>query len=185
MRSYTVEGIVLKRTDIGEADRLITFFTKTHGKITLMAKGVRRPTSKRTGSLEQFNHLKLQVIPGRGELSTLAEVKVLNSHSSWRMHLGRVTLAYQAAEIVDKLTPDSEVHPEVFSLLEKLLTDIGRLGSDWQIQINQALIHLLQLLGYLDPAVIPSKNIYSLVEEVVDRPIYSHRLLSRLSSGVK
>lgn len=182
MRSYTVEGIVLKRCDLGEADRLITFFTKTHGKMTLVAKGVRRPTSKRTGSLEQFSQLRMQVIPGKGELDTLAEVSLINPHASWRMHLGRITLAYQAVEIIDKLTPDREAHPEVFMLLEKLLADIGQFGSDWQVQINIAISNLLQMLGYLDPLTPPNKNLYSLVEEVVDRPIYSHRLLSRLSS---
>lgn len=182
MRSYTVEGIVLKRKDIGEADRLITLYTRTHGKVTVVAKGCRKQNSKRVGSLEQFNHLRAQVIPGKGEIDTLAEVSVINSFSNWRMHLGRITLAYQAVELIDKLTPERESHPEVFILLEKLLGDIGKFGNDWQAQINKVVGELLQILGFLDDKNVSGKNLFSLVEEVVDRPIYSHRLLNRLSS---
>ena len=98
MNSYSDVGIVLKRLKLGEADKLVTFYTQRHGKVTAIARGLRRPTSKRAGSLELFNIVKSSFIKGKGELDTLAEVQILESHSGWRKHLGRVNLAYQLAE---------------------------------------------------------------------------------------
>ena len=124
MRTYTVEGIVIKRQNIGEADKLITLFTETLGKITLLARGIRKSSSRRVGSLELFNQVKVSAARGRGELDTLTEVQVLNSFSPWRRFLGRITLAYQLCEIVDKLTPDRQPHPEIFTLLSLSLSQI-------------------------------------------------------------
>ena len=84
MRTYTVEGIVIKRQNIGEADKLITLFTETLGKITLLARGIRKSSSRRVGSLELFNQVKVSAARGRGELDTLTEVQLLNSFSPWR-----------------------------------------------------------------------------------------------------
>ena len=64
-RSYPIEAIVLKRTDIGEADRILTLFTPNRGKMRAVAKGIRRPISKKAGHLELLNRSQLQVALGR------------------------------------------------------------------------------------------------------------------------
>ena len=64
-RLYRVEAIVLKRKDIGEADRLLTCFTRERGKLTLVGKGIRKTASRKAGHLELFAHTKLLVARGR------------------------------------------------------------------------------------------------------------------------
>ena len=135
MRSYTVEGIVIKRTNFGEADRLVTLFTKSWGKMTVIARGVRKLASKRAGALELFNEVRAQIVKGRGQLDTLAEVEIVDTFPSWRRKLGRITLAYQMCEAVDKLTADHQPHPQVFNILLTALSQISGLGQNWKLEI--------------------------------------------------
>ena len=180
MRSYSIEGIVIKRFNLGEADRLITLFTKDHGKVTVLAKSVRKPTSKRAGVLELFNHLKASVIKGRGELDTLAEVQILHSYPSWRKHLGRVTLAYQLAEVVDKLTPDRQPHPEIFEILSLSLSQISSFGSDWPSKIKNLKLKILVSLGYWPKAKEFIGEVDQFIESLINRPLNSPKLLTKL-----
>ena len=85
MRGYKVEGIIIKRRDQGEADRIITLFSRSKGKISLKAKGVRQSNSRRAGSLELFNRVKAGVARGHSDLDILTEVEVLDAYSSWRI----------------------------------------------------------------------------------------------------
>ena len=73
-RLYRVSAIVLKRRDQGEADRLLTVFTRDRGKLTLLAKGVRRQASRKAGHIEPFTQVDLLVAKGKSlDLVTQAE----------------------------------------------------------------------------------------------------------------
>lgn len=180
MRSFTDEGIVLKRSNLGEADRLLTLFTHRHGKITVIAKGLRRPTSKRASSLELFNCVKFQAVQGRGELDILTEVELLDSFSSWRRHLGRVNLAYQLAEAVDKLTPLHQPHPQIFIAFKSHLFEIGKLRANWKSKIKSWLIEFASELGYWPPHQKFTGDVYEFLEHLTASPLHSPKLLSKL-----
>ncbi|MEK9200621.1 MAG: DNA repair protein RecO [Patescibacteria group bacterium] len=180
MNSYKIEGVILKRTNFGEAGKLLTIFTRDQGKITVKAVGVRKTLSKRAGSVELFNHIRAVVIKGRGDLDTLAEVQLVNPFSSWRPHIGRVTLAYQLAEVVDKLTPDHQPHPEIFDILVSSLSKLSVLGSDWQLAIGNWQLAILQELGYLEKGQPFKGDIQKLIEETSQRPLNSPKLLAKL-----
>ncbi len=180
MRSFTVEGVVIKRSNLGEADRIITLFTKSHGKIAVVARGVRKLTSRRAGSLELFNLVKAQVVAGRGELDTLAEVQVLETFKSWRKHLGRVNLAYQLCEAVDKLTADHQPHPQVFEILSLSLSQISHLNSDWKLKIEDWLLEILIDLGFWPADKEFAGDVTEFIEEISSRPYNSPKLLQKL-----
>lgn len=59
MHGIKVEGIILKRRNLGEADRILTVFSKNLGKISVLAKGVRRITSRRAGNVELLNRVSM------------------------------------------------------------------------------------------------------------------------------
>lgn len=180
MRSYTVEGIVLKRSDLGETDRLVTFFTRSHGKVTVIAKGVRRITSRRLGSLELFNQLTAHIHHSRGDLDVLGEVELQRSFPAWRRHLGRVTLAYQLAEAIDKLTPEGQPHPEIFDILEESLSKIGSLGIDWKLEMRNWLVEIVRELGYWPKDQDFTGDIYDFLERTSSRTLHSPKLLNKL-----
>lgn len=180
MNSYTTEGIVIKRLNFGEADRLITLFTKDHGKITTLAKGIRKPVSKRAGSVEVFNHIKASVIKGKSNLDILAETQTLNSFSTWRKHLGRITLAYQICEIVDKLTPDHQPNPEVFEILKNSLSQIGTLKLDWKVKTEKWSIDVMRELGFWSNERKFDGDVSKYIEEIISRPLHSSKMLNKL-----
>ena len=180
MTSYTDQGVVIKRSNFGEADRIITLFTQSHGKVTVIARGVRKPTSKRAGSIELFNLIKASFIKGRGELDTLGEVQSLATFPSWRKHLGRVNLAYQLAEVIDKLTPDHQPHPGVFVILLRSLSEIGNLKIDWELEIGNWKLQILQDLGYWPENKVHIGEVDHFIENLINRPLNSSKLLKKL-----
>ena len=76
MGVYKAEGVVLRRRVLGEADRVITFYTREHGKVDAAARGVRRGTSRLAGRLEPFTHLRLLLAHGR-TLDVVAQAEVV------------------------------------------------------------------------------------------------------------
>lgn len=182
MRSYTVEGIILKKSKVGEADHIITLFTREHGKMAVIAKGVRKITSKRAGSLQLFNHVKVSIVPGKTSLSTLAEVQVINAFPTWRRQLGRVTLAFQLCEIIDKLTVDNQAHPEIFDLLSSALSQIQFLQIHWSQTSDSWLVQIVQELGFLPDDKPFQGDIQKYIEDLSERPLNSPKLLSMLKS---
>ena len=181
MKSYSVEGIIIKRSDYGEADKIITFFTPDRGKFSLLARGVRKLTSKRAGSLELFNRVKISAVTGRGHLDTLAEVSLCQSYSPWRRHLGRVNIAYQLCEVVDKLLPDGQPHPNIYQILSLSLSRISGLGEDWQNQLNTWLVDILVDLGYWPEDRKFTGDPNSFIESLINRSLNSHKILKKLS----
>lgn len=77
-RTYRTEAVVLHTWKLGEADRIISLFTRDHGKIRAVAKGVRRTGSKFGARLEPFGHVDVQLLEGRGSLETVTQVESLH-----------------------------------------------------------------------------------------------------------
>src|SRR5260370_4019245 len=75
LATYRDHAVVLRKLDYGEADRIFTLLTRTHGKVGAIAKGVRRPTSKLGPSLELYGHVDVLLAKGRGELDVVAQVQ--------------------------------------------------------------------------------------------------------------
>jgi DNA repair protein RecO (recombination protein O) len=181
MRSYTLEGIIIKRVNVGEADKIITVFTREMGKVSLKAGGIRKLQSKRAGSLELFNHVRIAAVRGRGNLDVLTEVDIQNTFSAWKKQLGRVNVAYQLVEVVDKLTPENQPHPQVFEILYNAFSDIDSLGSDWKLHLEDWLLDILKDLGYWPEDEKFTGDIYKFIEEIISRPLHAPGILKKLS----
>src|ERR687883_716038 len=92
-RLYRTPAVVLKRTDLGEADRIVTLFTRDHGKIRAVAKGVRRTTSRSAGHLEPFILTDLSLAVGK-ELDVISQAETRNAFREVREDLILTTHAY-------------------------------------------------------------------------------------------
>lgn len=180
-RGFTTEGIVLKRSNLGEADKLITLFTPQYGKLILKARSLRRASSKQASSLQVFNFVKCQVIPTKGPIDIITQSQLIRDYHDWKKHLGRVTLAYQLCEAVDKLTPERESHPALFQLLVQHLTEIGSLEATWQQVTDRWLLEVLIELGYWPAGQQFTGDILTFVESHSERPLRSPKLLVKLS----
>jgi DNA repair protein RecO (recombination protein O) len=114
---YKDEGIVLKTIKLGEADRIVTIFTRSLGKVRAVAKGVRKTKSRFGGRLEPFTRVNLMAYQGRSGLDTITSVDVIESFSELRKNLDGLTTAAVLAEVVEKITPDREKALPTYALL--------------------------------------------------------------------
>jgi DNA repair protein RecO (recombination protein O) len=145
-RLYRVSAIVLKRRDMGEADRLLTVLTRDRGKLTLLAKGVRKSASRKAGHIEPFTHVDLLVAKGRS-LDLVTQAETLNAHRNLREDLWRSSWAYYVAELADAFIQDEDPHELLFDLLLETLRRLDR-GAEVAPVIQYCEIHLLSLAGY-------------------------------------
>lgn len=107
MNQFVTTGIVIKRVNYGEADRIITFLTPKRGKLRVMAKGVRREKSKLAGGIELFSESDLTLIKGRGEIDTLISSRLKVHYGNIIGDLARTNAGYDFLSIVDAVTEDN------------------------------------------------------------------------------
>ncbi len=118
MKQLVTTGIVLARTDYGEADRMLTLLTPDHGKLRLMAKGVRRAKSKLAGGIELFSVSTVTYIVGRSELGTLISSRLVRHYGTIVKDINRTMLGYDLIKKLNKATED-EPEPDYFQLLQQ------------------------------------------------------------------
>src|SRR6185312_14619277 len=94
---YRDEGVVLRTTKLGEADRIITIFTQGHGKVRAVAKGVRKTSSRFGARLEPASHVALQCYKGR-ELDVVTQVETIEAHRTLRENYTTLTHAVSMLE---------------------------------------------------------------------------------------
>jgi DNA repair protein RecO (recombination protein O) len=145
-RIYRTEAIVLRRTDFGEADRLLTAFTPERGKIKLIAKGARKPTSRKSGHVELFSHGQFLVAVGR-ELDIITQAETLEPYLGLREDLLRTTYAYYVAELADAFTGERDENRPLFDLLRDAFGWLCT-AQDLALAARYYELHLLGLAGY-------------------------------------
>lgn len=127
-RVYRCEGIVIRRRDFGEADRLLTILTDDYGKIRALAKGSRRTKSRLGGHLEPYARVRLMVARGRN-LDIITQAQVLESMSHLRTEERSILYAAHWSEIADQLMVEAEQNRFGYGVLVRALTSL-ELGRD-------------------------------------------------------
>jgi DNA repair protein RecO (recombination protein O) len=146
-RLYRVQAIVLKRTDYGEADRLLTLLTPNLGKLRAIAKGVRKPTSRKSGHLELFTHTHLLLAKGK-QLDIITQADTLDAFLPLRENLERVGYAYYLAELVDKFAEEGVENRALFDLLLDAFAALGETTNDPEVLARFFELRVLQYAGY-------------------------------------
>ena len=142
---YRDEGVVLKAIKLGEADRILTIYTRQNGKVRAVAKGVRKTKSRFGGRLEPLTQVDLLIYRGRN-LDTITGADVISSFKELRTDYDRLTSAGALVDLVEKITPDREKAYPVYSLL---LAGLNALGTQRSETIVPAfLVKLLSISGY-------------------------------------
>lgn len=156
-RTYTTTGIILKRRDYQENDRLFCLYTKDFGKIDVVAKGTKKITSKLNGYLEPFYQVKLMIAKGK-TFDKLANCNTLNCYMNLRNDsslLGFALINY-LAEGTDGLISGHMVQTDKYNLLLEtldilenlIITDILNKNERLLFIVNVYYVKLLALLGY-------------------------------------
>jgi DNA repair protein RecO (recombination protein O) len=178
-RTYSDEGVVLARRSYSEADRILSVFSKKHGRVTLIAKGVRKLLSRKRGYIEIFSRIKFQAAKGK-TLDIMTEAEIIDDYGEIRGDLGKVSLAYYFMEVVGRTTRENEENIKIYELILKYLQTLktdGKLKSLRKVFVYD----ILTTLGFW-PKGRPLLRADEILEEVTERQLNSHRVGKRLLS---
>lgn len=148
MPTYRDQAVVLRTHQLGEADRIITLLTRTHGKVRAVAKGVRKTSSKFGGRLEPYSHVDIQFAEGRGSLEVVTQVECLHV-SRLAADYSRFTAAEVLVETADRLVAE-EGSPAVqqFHLLLGALRALETARLPAPLIVDSYLLRALAVAGY-------------------------------------
>ena len=145
-RLYRLDGIIIRRSDYGEADRIVTVYTPDRGKLRLMAKGVRKITSRKAGHVELFMLTDLLVAKGR-TWDIISQAEIVEPYRALREDLDLVSHAYYLAELIDRFTEEHDSNRPLFELLALTLARISD-PATLELSLRYFELHLLSLVGY-------------------------------------
>ncbi len=146
-RSFRVDAIVLKHRDYGEADRILTLYTRQRGKLSAIAKGVRKVRSRKAGHLEPFTSASLLLSTGRTWfLVSQAEAQEMFPNLTTNLEL--LGYASYLVELVDRFTYEEEENSQIFTLLKNSLTRLDEGQYPSQLIVRYFEVRLLDVLGF-------------------------------------
>jgi DNA repair protein RecO (recombination protein O) len=147
MRPFSTEAVILRRTNYGEADRVISFLTPERGKVSAIAKGVRKPKSKLAGGLELFAICDVTLMGGRGDLQVVTSARMRQFFGSILKDYDRMQLGYECIKQINKTT-ETVSEPEFYTLLRESLAWLDDLSIDWHLIELCFRLQLATLLGH-------------------------------------
>lgn len=181
MRTYKTEGIILKRSNFGEADRILTIFTKHYGKIKARAPGIRRTTSRKSAHLELFNLASLFLAQGK-TMDIVTEAQTISNFPSLRKDLEKVGVAYYLCELVDSLCPEKQENSEVFNLLVETFKRLELVQSNEIYLLSRGFSNqLLHFLGFLPrDKKLQGAELEQFLENIMEKKLKSPKLLRKM-----
>lgn len=160
------EGVILGRRNFDEADRIVTIYTRDFGKITAIAKGVRRPRSKKAGHIELGSWCKVFIARGKN-LDLLTEVELKKAFGIGNFSEDKANKVYHLLELVNKLTVERQKNYSLFNLLVSFLTLIEK-EEDFSLISSLFKIKIMSNLGFFSANTFKdykSGGIIKLMEE--------------------
>src|SRR3989344_7960232 len=108
MRTFKTEGFIIKRRNFGEADRILTIFSKHYGKIQAKAPGARKITSKRSPHIELLNLSVFTLYKSsRSTMSIVTEASTLKTFSSIKRNLKKIGFSFYICELINNLCAEN------------------------------------------------------------------------------
>lgn len=138
-------GFVLHRREYSESSLLVDFFTENHGRITLLAKGARRPRSPLKAVLQPFTPLLLNWA-GKGELKTLTKVE--SASLTLPMTTYALYSGFYVNEILSRVLENHTAYPELFQHYFKCMVNLASHGENIEPTLRTFEFQLLQAVGY-------------------------------------
>ena len=169
---YKTEGIIIKNSNLGEFDKLITVYTQDFGKLIIKGKAVRKNQAKLKGHLELFLYSHLMIAPGRG-FDIITGAETIESFPYLHQSLPFLFVAYYFSELIDKLVAGPEKDEQIWQLL---LGSFNQLNQEQEVKpiISGFESKLLEFLGYGQ-----QNNFIEFVQELTNDRINSYQQLTK------
>lgn len=179
-------GIILKKHPLGEADELLTIFTRESGKIRVKAVSSRKIQSKLAGHLQTLNEIEFETAghlsqsASGGGLPVLVSVRAITFNNYLRDNLKKFACALIGAETLYRLSADRQENQEAYLALIRFLKELGE-SADERLSLRRLQVQLLQLMGFGFPESGSEQAIRQHLNEVLEREIKSAKFLESLS----
>jgi DNA repair protein RecO (recombination protein O) len=145
---FVDDAVVLSCVDFGDADRIVTLFTRGHGRLSAFAANARKSKRRFAGALEPATHLKASLVSRRGDTFRLDGVDVVRSFHRLTRELPLIARALYGLELCRELTRDHQPHEELFDGLRRYLLDLDELGAGPTVLLKFEL-DALQYAGFM------------------------------------
>ena len=181
---FTTPSIILRSRDVGEADRIYTFYTRDHGKIEALATGVRKIKSKLAGHCLLYTVIRATFFPGRERMRLVAAVAERSYHFI-TVDSAACAVSGYAAEACDTMTKSGITDAALFHVLVRLFEGLQKKSASPMLLLHAFLFHFLSALGYRpSPSVLAKTDALPLLlKEHLAEPLHSEQFL-RFASGV-
>jgi len=146
MNSLRTRAIVLRRTNYGEADRILQLLTPT-GKHSVMAKGVRREKSRLAGGIELFAICDVVISEGKGELGILTSARLVQFYGHIMQDYDRMQFAYTAIKLITK-SSEMVDEPEWYDILSEVFMGLDAHSIALGLVQTWFYVHYAALLGH-------------------------------------
>lgn len=146
MKHVKTKGVILRRTNYGEADRILTLLTSDMGKIKAIAKGVRKQKSRLAGGLEVFSVSSISLIQGKSEMFTIISTRLDTHYGHIVKELNRTMAMYDCLKTINSYAGDN-CEPAYFDLLQHTLQAMNEDDIPAEVVKVWFEMQLLKLLG--------------------------------------
>jgi len=181
---YKTTGIIIKRNNSGEGDKILSVLCIRIGKKRFIGKGIRKIGSRRSGHIELFSKTDFLVHRGKS-LDYITGATVVHFYGISYHTLYQLASAYTACEVVDRLVMEGQEHDEVYKLLDGFLTDIKTTDQEHILSLTKQYVdRVLYISGYTRKETESASlgSAIASVERVVERKIRSINFFSK--SGI-
>ncbi len=146
-RSFRVDAVVLRHSDYGEADRMLTLYTRQRGKTRAVAKGARKIASRKAGHIEPFTHVRLQLAKGK-DMLLVTQADTVDAYLPLRDDLILTSHAAYVLELLDRFSYEDETeNSPTFRLLTETLSRLASKADVW-LTIRYYEMRLLDRVGF-------------------------------------
>ena len=183
MRTYKIEGIVLKRRNLGEADRILTVLSRESGKISVKAPGVRRIPSRRSSHVELLNHSQFTLYSSsKTFMPIVTEAQTLEDFSSIKDNLQKIGYAYYVCELINGLCPENQENRSVFFHLKSTLSALSHTLDAYAL-VKRFEKDLLAELGFWSEAkLLQTQDSQTVMERLLERKLKTLHVMPLFAS---
>lgn len=174
-QTIKTEALVLRKKSLLEKDIIYTFFSKDLGKIRVIAKGIKKITSRRSAHTQTGNLTAIELY-AKGDIYYLQNTAIISAFSQIKSDVSKVNMLYRFLFILDRILPDSQPEPEVYQVMLKFLIWLAKAENISDIELSQYLSRILGYLGYGSE----QKNISDMVrkiEEIIHEKVPEHVII--------
>ena len=146
--TYTIHAFIIKKTSTREYDRTFTLYSSEHGKMKVLAQGVKKISSKLSGSLDLLNFAKFTIAKGK-QVDRIATVDLRETFEPIKRDMKKLICALYCMDVVDALVQDGQRDDDLFALVDDVLNSLASCSQSRVTAIACAFLVKLRLqCGY-------------------------------------